>query len=136
MTAPRPRPGWLTGSTPEAPGRASTDIPPMIREAVYIRAAGRCESCGHLVSVETGRHVHHRRPRGMGGSRDTATNRLSNLLCLCPSCHQLVERHRTDALNAGFLVRKAADPARVAVELWEGRRVLLADDGTYIDYEE
>ncbi|WP_322768428.1 hypothetical protein [Frankia sp. Cr1] len=47
-----------------------------------------------------------------------------------------MERHRTDALNAGFLVRKAADPARVAVELWEGRRVLLADDGTYIDYEE
>lgn len=95
------------------------------REVLAKRSGGKCEVCGGGKATE----VHHRRPRGMGGSRKAATNLPSNLLHLCAGCHRgLIEIHREVALNAGWLVRQADDPAGVAVHLRYGT-VYLGDQG-------
>jgi hypothetical protein len=40
-----------------------------------------------------------------------------------------MESYRTEAYDKGWLVRHSTDPATVAVELWDGRRVILDDEG-------
>lgn len=83
------------------------------RDAVYERDAFRCVFCTGGTSLQ----IHHRRPRGMGGSRDPQTNSLANLLLLCEDCHAWVESHREQALELGLLVRQGVDPASVPVWL-------------------
>lgn len=101
-------------------------------EALYERAERRCELCGAPVQGERGRHhhVHHRRPRRMGGSQLSDTNELVNLLLLDAACHELVERERTAAYEGGWLVRQSDDPSAVPV-LVRAQLVLLTDDGQY-----
>lgn len=70
----------------------------------------------------------------MGGRPDPAINNLSNLVALCGElgtvgCHGEVESNRTQAYEGGYLVKDAMDPRLVPVLLWNGRRVLLTDDG-------
>ena len=72
--------------------------------------------------------LHHRRPRGMGGSTAAETNRASNGLCVCVSCHSDIEANREDALKYGWLVRQGQNPMEVSV-LRKGMWVRLADDG-------
>ena len=64
----------------------------------------------------------------MGGSSAADTNRASNIVRLCSGDHVWVERHRTEALELGLLVRQGADPAAVPVVLTYGR-VFLDDAG-------
>lgn len=97
------------------------------RRLVFERASYRCERCGR----GDGRFaIHHRRPRGMGGSKSPTTNSLSNLLLLCGSgttgCHGLTESRRAEAIDLGYLVPQSQDPATVPV-LLRGRWVLLGD---------
>jgi hypothetical protein len=80
--------------------------------------------------------LHHRRARGSGGSKDSATNGPANLLYLCgsgtsPHCHGWIESHRTAAYNAGWLVHSWDDPARVPVAIVGRGPVLLTADGRY-----
>ncbi len=105
------------------------------RALVYARAGERCELCGE--SAEGG-SVHHRRPRGMGGTKDPARNAASNLLLLCGSgttrCHGWVESHRDHALLLGLLIPKGSPylPADIPVALGHGiGSVWLTDDGQY-----
>lgn len=96
------------------------------RETVKTRANGRCEICG------SGRHhqVHHRRPRGMGGSSDAVSDSPANCLWLCGDCHlRMVEVERANAIAAGWLVHQGDDPSLVPV-LYRGRWVFLQHDGT------
>ena len=99
-----------------------------LRELVYTRAAGKCERCGTPGQMQ----YHHRRPRGMGGTRRTDTAGAANALLLHPSCHEWVERNRAAALDQGFLVTQQHDPAAIPVRLWNGW-CLLTPDGGYID---
>lgn len=104
-----------------------------MRSLVMLRARSVCESCG----AAEAQSVHHRRPRGMGGSRSGAVHSPVNLLAVCgrgsrPGCHGLIHQHPDDARRAGLLVRQGADPARIAVRLHDGRSVLLGADGSYI----
>lgn len=93
------------------------------------RSRGRCELCG-----EAAVHTHHRRPRGMGSSRDEATNAPSNLLRLCAACHTNVESRRAEAFGFGWLVSQYMDPGDVAVLVGRGSRwVHLSDAGSYED---
>lgn len=99
-----------------------------VRAVVTDRAAGRCELCG---VTEAGLQYHHRRPRGMGGSRRADTNQASNCALLCPKCHCLIESNRTEAKKRGWLVRQGHNPAQVPV-FREGRWVLLDDHGCVV----
>lgn len=98
---------------------------PAVRAIVLERAQNACEVCG-----QRGEQIHHRRPRGNGGSRRPDTNRPPNLLVLCGHCHDEIEGNRTWARTLGRLLPQSADPATEPVTLW-GRRWLLTDDGDY-----
>lgn len=94
------------------------------------RNCGMCELC----NGEVARHTHHRVPRGAGGTSDPRINLPSNLLRLCPACHEYVERNRAEALIAGWLVSRWSDPAQVAVLIQHGSRwTYLGADGRYHD---
>lgn len=108
-------------------------------EALIARAEGRCEIGGEELYGERGHgwHVHHRRPRRMGGSQLPDTNAIENLLLLCRDHHERVERHRSIAYNCGWLVAQDGIPAAVPVLLEHaGRTVLLTDDGSYRPVED
>lgn len=102
-----------------------TGFPRRVRDQIVARANGACERCGVPVNVF---QIHHRRPRGMGGSTAEDTNRASNGLCVCVSCHGDIEANREDALKYGWLVRQGQDPVAVRV-LRRGQWVTLANDG-------
>lgn len=97
------------------------------REQVWWRDRDRCVMCG-----KSTRQIHHRRPRGMGGTRDPLVNDPSNLLLLCGSgttgCHGWVESHRAEALRDGWLVSKWGDPAAVPISVGH-RAIWLGHDG-------
>lgn len=106
--------------------QAAKDALPIAQAIVRRRAGGWCECCGGY--APHGQH-HHRKPRGAGGSSSPAINTASNLLWLLPRCHDRIESNRAWALEQGFLVLQSADPAKVAVQRYDGL-VLLADDGS------
>lgn len=117
-------------SRPRATGPSADVV-----EAVYERAQYSCEICTGAVGDRRGEdhHLHHRRPRGAGGSRRLDTNLPSNLLLLCPPCHSDVESHRAEAQTMGWLVPQSGRPAEVAVLVQRDRWVYLTDNGTYSD---
>lgn len=106
---------------------------PDVVEALYERASWSCELCTVGIGPRRGEehHVHHRRPRRMGGTDLPDANDLPNLLLLCPSCHAVVEKERAAAYEGGWLVRQNDDPAAVAVLIGASRWVLLTADGRY-----
>lgn len=94
-TAARRAPAARTGPTTATRGR------------VLERDGFRCVRCG--VSIEGRPHnVHHRDPRGMGGTSDPAANSPANLITVCGSattgCHGWIEGNRAAAAELGFLV--------------------------------
>lgn len=103
-------------------------IPYDVRFKVIERAKGRCELCGLVVKPRPA-HLHHRRPRGMGGSKANP-HRASNLLHLHPTCHLFrVERKRQESLTNGWIVQQALDPSMIPVLMWDGWWY-LHDDGS------
>ncbi|MDU0478364.1 hypothetical protein QVA66_03810 [Staphylococcus chromogenes] len=70
-----------------------------------------------------GEHLHHRQLRSQGG-RHT----VPNLVHICHACHEWIHANPRDAAECGFIVRRGADPAAVAV-LRRSRWVLLDDSG-------
>lgn len=107
-----------------------------VRAMLLIRCGGRCEITGD--PLEASWTSHHRRPRGMGGTRRADKDSLANLIAVnghgTAGAHGWAEAHRADALARGILVPQALDPALVPLVLWSGRRVLLdPDDPWYRD---
>ena len=101
-------------------------VPAKVRVLVLDRDNNKCVRCYQHVRVA---HIQHRIPRGMGGSRDPASFRLSNLLTFCWRCNLVaVERERTEALDNGWVVSQWADPSTVAVK-YRGKWAMLDDDG-------
>lgn len=101
-----------------------TGFPATVRTMVRQRAGDLCEKCG----IRRGVQVHHRRPRGMGGSQAVDTNIASNALLLCGECHAVVESNRTVAENNGWLVKQNHSPADIPV-YYRGAWVYLDDAG-------
>ncbi len=111
------------------------------RKLVWARAGGSCERCGRTIALTHRDYsFHHRRPRGMGGSRTAGTHLPSNLLLLCGSgttgCHGEVESKRVESFFEGWLVHQGDDPGAEPVLLHDGRRVLLSPSGSYTDLPE
>lgn len=100
---------------------------PATRELVYARARFACEVCGDDRGPF---EVHHRRPRGAGGTRRVDTNSPSNLLLLCLYDHGVTESYRALARADGRLVSQYHDPAETPVRL-RGRWLYLTPDGRY-----
>lgn len=130
--------------TPRRPARPKNTGPSKTTRAiVWTRAGGRCEVCGSSLAGMLGFSVHHRRARGMGGTRRSETNTPSNLLVVCGSgttgCHGHIESHREQSYAAGLLLHDGQAPADVPVLLADPsnpdrrRPVLLNDDGTYTE---
>ncbi|MBF6374499.1 HNH endonuclease [Nocardia farcinica] len=117
-------------SRPRAPRRRYTGATPAVLMLVKSRAGGRCERCA--APIPTTAEVHHRIPRGMGGTRDPRVNRPSALVVLCPQCHRRIESYREKARLDGWLVRRTSNPTEVAIESRLHGRVLLADDGSVV----
>lgn len=114
------------------------------RLVIVARAGGSCELCGVPVAFvdDDGQvtplaaySIHHRQPRGMGGTSDLAANSATNLLLLCGTgtsgCHGLVETQRALAIEHGWLVPRPTNPADIPVLLFFGDRVYLTPNGTY-----
>ena len=105
-----------------------TGFSPKTRRLIYERACGLCESC-----TRPGAEIHHRRPRGAGGSKDPLTNTAANGVLLCSGCHRWIESHRADALDEGWLVRQSQDPRTVPLLYRGSKWACLTLDGG-IDY--
>lgn len=107
-----------------------------IRSQVLMRAGGRCERCHEPVGIHPS-SVHHRIPRGMGGTSDDVVNTVAALVLLCGSgttgCHGWVESHRMEAYATGWLIRRGVDsktPETVPVADVTGMRWVIELDGT------
>jgi len=84
--------------------------------------------CVHCGTTGHGLSTHHRRNRGMGGSRWAGINLPTNLLTLCgdgtTGCHGWVTEHPTQARELGLAVSLHADPATVPVTTHTGTHLL------------
>lgn len=104
------------------------------RLAVYERDGGRCCRCTARVSGSGS--IHHRTPRGMGGTDRPAINHPTNLLLLCGTgttgCHGWVESNRDTARAQGYLVASWEEPETVPFFDLVGR-IWLLDGLTRID---
>lgn len=100
------------------------------RAMILTRAGGRCEKCGGPLNIHS---LHHRRPRGMGGTRNPALSAASNFLALCGTgttgCHGWVESNRTVAYLRGLLLRTGSDPTTTPYVDDRGHWWLLDDHG-------
>jgi len=98
---------------------------------VIARSGGICEVCGRRAMT----NIHHRRGRGMGGTR-RAIHSPSWLLAVCgqgntSGCHGRIESDRPTAeANGWALPWSVEDASTVPVRLALGL-VLLDDDGGY-----
>ena len=109
------------------------------RQLVLDRAGYRCEICGRLLHDGTmwtqAYSVHHRRPRGMGGTTDPSANTPANLMLLCGTgttgCHGYLESRRALARHGGWLLTQQQDPTTVPVIVHTRGRTLLTVDGRY-----
>ena len=107
-------------------------IPTNVRELVYIRDGHRCARCSISILNDPG-SIHHRKPRGMGGTKDARANDPRNLIRLCGTgttgCHGWVESRRADAYSKGWLIR-SYDDLDVPMLTITGDRIELRIDGT------
>lgn len=104
-----------------------------------VRARDRdgCAWCGSQIYGERGLawSVHHRKPRGMGGTKDPAISSPANGVLLCGSgttgCHGEVEANRENAVVEGFLISRngVQKPSEVPIEHATHGYVYLDDDG-------
>ncbi len=96
---------------------------------VRLRSNGLCEFYG---CSRTADHIHHRRPRRMGGTVAVEANLPSNLSHLCVDHHSWVESNRAEAKVLGLLLPATADPAAVPVKHCRFGWVLLGVDGSIV----
>lgn len=97
-----------------------------VRDLIRTRSRDKCEICGATCLFG---QIHHRRPRGMGGSKDPSCGSPANGIWVHAMCHHNIESRRKEALDYGWLVRQGVDPSSVPFKRWAGW-VLLQDDGT------
>ena len=100
------------------------------RKLIMERAGYKCEICG--LSMVIGQ-IHHRQPRGMGGTRSKSRSSCSNGLYVHAKCHAMVESQRERAYMMGWLVKTGYQPESTPVKLWDGWFVLTVDGQRLLD---
>jgi len=116
-----------------------------VDEKVIARDMGACARCArHVAHLERGREwsIHHRRPRGAGGTSVAWVNEAANQIILCGSgttgCHGWIESHRAEARMAGYLVplNGVLKADEVAIRHRTLGLVYLNDEGGWVPVEE
>ena len=114
-------------------------------EKVIARDQGKCARCGrHVAHLQRGIawSIHHRRPRGIGGTLLAWVMAVANLIILCGSgttgCHGWVESQRREAREQGFLVplNGVLKADEVAIRHFTLGLVYLNDEGGWVPVEE
>lgn len=115
--------------------KRSLGVSKQTRVDVLNRAKYRCEKCGMALSDTFYYSIHHRTPRGMGGSREARLNMPSNLVAICGSgttgCHGQIESDRTKSMDEGWLVTRFDEPAEVPLYIYGVGWMYLTDEATY-----
>jgi hypothetical protein len=106
-------------------------IPRANRQIVQGRAFGRCERC--LTATLCG-DLHHRRPKGLGGSKAADRHDVGNLVYVCRSCHAWCHGNPTDAAETGFIVPRSSGTHFTAVPITNlvGQTRFLDNEGQYL----
>lgn len=99
------------------------------RALVAGRSGGLCETCSAAKAWD----YHHRRPRGMGGTRRSDSASPTACLHVCRDCHNLLESRRNLATLFGWLVPSKFNPATQPV-LYRGEWAVLGEDGS-VEFE-
>jgi 5-methylcytosine-specific restriction enzyme A len=98
------------------------------RQIIRERAKDKCELCG-TPAAETAQ-IHHRKPSGMGGTKNPTSRLVNNGLFVHFRCHQRIELNRAEALKNGWLVLQSGDLSQ-PVLLHYGWVVLHEDGSVY-----
>lgn len=108
-------------------------------ELILARSQGQCEIMSQVCSFHVS-DVHHRRPRGMGGTNEPSANLASNGIAVCRRCHMWTESQRTWALENGFILKQGMTDPQEAAIWWRCNRTdfgnaakvwcLLLNDGS------
>ncbi|PRB01784.1 hypothetical protein [Microbacterium sp. MYb64] len=113
--------------------------PAQVRFIFFEREGERCFRCRRSLRFEQRGwewSLHHRQPRGMGGTKKPMS--IANGLVLCGhattpgGCHAWVESRRAMAEDLGYLIRREAriaTPAGTPVRRLDGTLWLLRADG-------
>jgi len=78
------------------------------RKQALERDNGICVRCGNFAS-----DVHHRKLKGMGGSKLLDTP--ANLISLCRTCHSWIHANPAESYELGYMVHSWADPEDVPI---------------------
>jgi DNA-binding CsgD family transcriptional regulator len=108
---------------------------PKAQQVVKVRAGMRCEKCGASTKW-VGAEIHHRLPRGRGGTSDASINSPANLLNLCKPCHAGIESDREEAKASGWLLPRNnpdIDPSKEPLLCFDGWHT-LDDHGGRLPY--
>lgn len=97
----------------------------VVKARVMARAGGLCEHCNHRQGVD----YHHRRNRGMGGSKDPRSGYASNCLLLCGPCHLWATDNKRAAMEVGVVVSNFCDSPALEPVWRRDQWVLLDDEG-------
>ena len=100
-------------------------------EIVFERAGNYCESCGQSCGEFA---LHHRKLRSQGGKDEPA-----NLIATHHACHNLgtksIHINPTKSIQMGWIVPSWAEPSEFPLTLSDGRKVLLDNEGNYLEIE-
>ena len=103
-------------------------------DMVAARAGGVCEAMFVDECNGQAEQMHHRRPRGAGGTKRKDANSPANLVHICFPCHQAIEMYRLVARERGLLISQHSSVLVSHVPVWRrGVRVLLDDWGGVVD---
>lgn len=107
---------------------AKPAMPKDVYEAVFARSEWgavdqACEAMIPGVCTLRPTHWHHRKLRSQGGKHEVV-----NGLAVCSPCHNHFHAHPAEAVERGWIVKSAADPAEQPV-LRHGCWVRLLPDG-------
>lgn len=124
--------------------------PATVRRVFFDRDGERCFMCRKPLRFEERGHgwsMHHRKPRGAGGTKRTAAAAVAspaNALTLCGSgttgCHGWVEHNRARAIESGLLISLHGVgpdfyPESVRVQRNDGSWWILTRDGRAVEVE-
>lgn len=96
-----------------------------VRNQIKERSKQRCEVC---TAYAFHAQIHHRKPRGMGGSKDPVSGSAANGLWVHPACHSKIESQRSWAFDRGYLVKQSDDPRTAPIKI-NGLWWLLDEEG-------